>query len=494
MPDLLPLWEEILLDLSKSISKGKVMTWFLHSTLQSVENNTVTIATSREFYKEFIIKHKDEILQLFKIKDVNMSTVTVVVDGSLENENKNNTVDMKKLFLHISGNTNKNSSDDKNHTVRKLPKQSSVQIKKGKETFVSKMLDQSFSLRNFVVGEETQLAHAASQAVATKPGGAYNPLFLYGTVGLGKTHLLQAIANEILRKFPNKLVVYLTTENFIAEVVEAIQKRKMEHVRKKYRLVDVFILDDIQFLAGKDRTQEIFFHLFNDLYNGKKQMIFSSDRPPAELELTEDRLKSRFSMGMIADLQFPDFETRLAIAKVKCLEANVLIADDILNFIAYNIQSSIRELKGIILQVKAVIELTGNTPTIESVSKMLQKLNTHADIKQNIMGGSIAPPAIEQHKIKTMEDIVHAVCEYYHTEYEEVIGQKRSRVFMRPRQVAMFLIKKHMHSSLQSIGDFFSGRDHTSVLHATRKVEKEMKEKPDFWKEIKKFEDSCVFM
>jgi len=494
MEDLLPLWEDILLDLSKSISKGKIMTWFLYSSLQSVENNTATIATSREFYKEFIVKNSEEILKLFKIKDSNISAVKIVVDGSLENENSASTIDMKKLFLHTSGNTNSKNNEDKGHTVRKLPKQSSVQIKKGKETFVSKMLDTNFTLRNFVVGEETQLAHAASQAVATKPGGAYNPLFLYGTVGLGKTHLLQATANEILRKFPNKLVVYLTTENFIAEVVEAIQKRKMEQVRKKYRLVDVFILDDIQFLAGKDRTQEIFFHLFNDLYNGKKQMIFSSDRPPAELELTEDRLKSRFSMGMIADLQFPDFETRLAIAKVKCIESGILIADDILNFVAYNIQSSIRELKGVILQIKAVIELTGVTPTIESVSKMLEKLNNNVDIKRNIMGGGIRPPAAIRHKISTMEDIVKAVCEHYHTEYNEVLGAKRSRVFMRPRQVAMFLIKKHMHASLQAIGDFFSGRDHTSVLHATRKVEKEMKEKPEFWKEVKNFEDECDFV
>jgi chromosomal replication initiator protein len=398
---------------------------------------------------------------------------------------------MKKLFLHASQPSGTVEGD---HTVRKLPKQSSVQIKKGKETFVSKMLDTNFTLRNFVVGEETQLAHAASQAVANKPGGAYNPLFLYGTVGLGKTHLLQATANEILRKYPNKLVVYLTTENFIAEVVEAIQKRRMEQVRKKYRLVDVFILDDIQFLAGKDRTQEIFFHLFNDLYNGKKQMIFSSDRPPAELELTEDRLKSRFSMGMIADLQFPDFETRLAISKVKCAENGILIADDILNFVAYNVQSSIRELQGIILQVKAMIELTGKNPTIESVSKMLKKLNNNVDIKNNIMGGSIGAPAIQRYKLGTMEDLVQAVCEYYHTEYNEVLGTKRSRVYMRPRQVAMFLIKKHMHASLQSIGDFFSGRDHTSVLHSTRKVEKEMKEKPEFWKEVKNFEDGCEFV
>ncbi|HID92247.1 TPA: chromosomal replication initiator protein DnaA [Candidatus Gracilibacteria bacterium] len=492
MPDLLPLWEEILLDLSKKISKGKVMTWFLYSTLKSVENNTATIGTSREFYKDFITNNGDKILEILRKKDPLMAKVEVVVDGSLENENSADAIDMKKLFLHAPKTSTNNQSRD--HTVRKLPKQSSVQIKKGSVKFVSKMLDTNFTLRNFVVGEETQLAHAASQAVANKPGGAYNPLFLYGTVGLGKTHLLQATANEILRKFPNKLVVYLTTENFIAEVVEAIQKRRMEQVRKKYRLVDVFILDDIQFLAGKDRTQEIFFHLFNDLYNGKKQMIFSSDRPPAELELTEDRLKSRFSMGMIADLQFPDFETRLAIAKVKCAENGILIPDDILNFIAYNVQSSIRELQGIILQVKAMIELTGKNPTIESVSKMLQKLNNNIDLKNNIIGGMIHSPIAQRQKLSTMEDLVKAVCEYYHTEYDEVIGTKRSRVFMRPRQVSMFLIKKHMHVSLQSIGDFFSGRDHTSVLHSTRKVEKEMKEKPEFWKEIKNFEDGCDFV
>ncbi len=493
MPDLLPLWEEILLELSQTISKGKVMTWFLYSELKSLNDATATIGTSREFYKDFISNNSDKILAIIKKKDPSIEKVTVVVDGSLENENASHAVDMKKLFLHTPK-TSSQTLSSREHTIRKLPKQSSVQIKKGTETFVSKMLDTNFTLRNFVVGEETQLAHAASQAVANKPGGAYNPLFLYGTVGLGKTHLLQATANEILRKYPNKLVVYLTTENFIAEVVEAIQKRKMEQVRKKYRLVDVFILDDIQFLAGKDRTQEIFFHLFNDLYNGKKQMIFSSDRPPAELELTEDRLKSRFSMGMIADLQFPDFETRLAIAKVKCAENGILIPDDVLNFIAYNVQSSIRELQGIILQVKAMIELTGKNPTIESITKILQKLNGNIDIKNNMMGGNIGSPITQRYKLRTMEDLVRAVCEYYHTEYEEVIGTKRSRVFMRPRQVAMFLIKKHMNASLQSIGDLFSGRDHTSVLHSTRKVEKEMKEKPEFWKEIKNFEEGCEFV
>lgn len=482
MPDLLPFWENVLLELAKKIQKGKVMTWFLHSSLKEIDDKTITIVTGRTFFVEFIKKQEATLLSIFQKSYPNVEKIKVIVDGSLEGSNSHLVVNMKKLF-------NDNGEKGNTQNIRKLPKQASVRIKKGNETFVSKMLDSNFTLRNFVIGEESQLAHAAAQAVANKPGGAYNPLFIYGSVGLGKTHLLQATANEILRKHPNKLVVYLTTENFIAEVVEAIQKRKMEQVRRKYRQVDVFILDDIQFLAGKDRTQEIFFHLFNDLYNGKKQMIFSSDRPPMELELTEDRLKSRFSMGMIADVQFPDFETRLVITQVKAQEAGVMLEEEILNFIAYNTKHSIRELQGVILQTKAMIELTGKTPTIEAISKMLQKLNKDINIKHNIMGVGMVPIK----KLHTMADIVEAVSEHYHTEKEEVLGAKRSRVYMVPRQIAMYLIQKHLNASLQSIGDFFSGRDHTSVLHATKKIKKQIKEDPEFWKELQIFEESCEF-
>lgn len=483
MPDLLPFWENVLLELAKKIPKGKVMTWFLNSSLKEVDKTTAIIVTSRIFYEEFIKNHSKNLLDILRKTYPAIQKIEVEVDGSFEGDNSHMAVDMKKLFSTNSVSSNQTTN------IRKLPKQSSVRIKKGNETFISKMLDSNYTLRNFVIGEESQLAHAASQAVANKPGGAYNPLFIYGSVGLGKTHLLQATANEILRKYPNKLVVYLTTENFIAEVVDAIQKRKMEQVRKKYRQVDVFILDDIQFLAGKDRTQEIFFHLFNDLYNGKKQMIFSSDCPPMELELTEDRLKSRFSMGMIADIQFPDFETRLAISQVKASEAGVMLEEEILNFIAYNTQHSIRELQGVILQLKAMIELTGVTPTTEKISEMLRKLNKGIDIKNNLMG--IGFQSVK--KLKTMQDIVDAVSEHYHTESIDILGKKRSRMYMIPRQISMYLIQKHFHASLQAIGDFFSGRDHTSILHATKKVKKQIKEDPDFWKEIKIFEEGCEF-
>lgn len=485
MTDYLNLWENIIRELFSVLPKSKVMTWFLHSTIKDINNKKIIIATSRTFYVDFILRNKTHILNALQNNGTDVEELECEVDGSLENGNAHMAIDMKKLF-----NEQKDSENNEGNTdIRKLPKQSSVRIKKGEETYISKMLDDAFTLRNFVVGEENQLAHAACQAVAHKPGGAYNPLFLYGSVGLGKTHLLQATANEILRKYPNKLVVYLTTENFIAEVVEAIQKRKMEQIRKKYRQVDVFILDDIQFLAGKDRTQEIFFHLFNDLYNGKKQMIFSSDRPPMELELTEERLKSRFSMGMIADVQFPEFETRLAISKVKAQEAGIMLDDEILNFIAYNVHNSIREVQGVILQTKAMIELSGHSPTVDSVADMLSKLNKDIDIKRNIMGVGIQ----EVKKIDTMDDLVSCIAEKYHVEAEDVLGSKRSREFMIPRQIAMYLIKKHFKASLQAIGKFFSGRDHTSVLHATRKIEKQIKEDPDFWKEIKSLEEGCSF-
>ncbi len=449
------------------------MAGFLHSALLNLENGKATIGSARNFYVSYIEKAKPQIIDAFQILNNPIKTLEIVVDGTLENEKKNKAVDLTVL-LRDSKTITADDPDEPLQT-RKLPKQASVKITKEGETFISKILDDSFSLRNFIVGNENQLAHAACQAVANSPGGAYNPLFVYGEVGLGKTHLLQATANEILRKNPNALVVYLPAENFIAEVVDAIQKRKMDQVRRKYRQVDVFVLDDIQFLAGKDRTQEIFFHLFNDLYSAKKQMIFSSDRPPMELQLTEDRLKSRFSMGMIADVKFPGYETRLAIVKLKAREAGILMEDNVHDFIAQNVHHSIRELQGVILQSKAQQELCGVEPTIEYLEEVFQKLNK---------GQKIIKTREKKELPKTMEEIVSAIADHYGLPLKDILGTSRSSQFMEARQVAMYCIKKYLKISLQQIGEYFSGRDHTSVLHATKKMEKQVKENPEFWKEI----------
>lgn len=472
--DLLVLWEKVLLQLSRTIPKSKMMAGFLHSALLQVENTTATIGSARNFYISYIDKAKPQIIEAFEKCGITIKTIIIEVDGRLENESVSQSVDLTNLLRDIKTTGESTLSEDALQT-RKLPKQSSVKITKEGETYISKILDDTFTLRNFIVGNENQLAHAACQAVANSPGGAYNPLFVYGSVGLGKTHLLQATANEILRKNPNALVVYLPAENFIAEVVDAIQKRKMEHVRKKYRQVDVFVLDDIQFLAGKDRTQEIFFHLFNDLYSAKKQMIFSSDRPPMELQLTEDRLKSRFSMGMIADVKFPGYETRLAIVKLKAREAGILMEDTVHDFIAQNVHHSIRELQGVILQSKAQQDLCGVEPTIEYLEEVFQKLNKGQKIIKTKTKGELP---------KTMDEIIGAMATHYGVAPKDILGTSRSSQFMQARQVSMYCIKKYLHFSLQHIGEYFSGRDHTSVLHAIRKTEKLIKDNPEFWKEI----------
>lgn len=474
MHNLLEIWEQVILEFAKKIPKAKIMTWFRHSGLLELTKEKAVVGIPRQFYLSWHEKNKNEMLIFLRKYEPNLQRIEIVVDGALESEKLHLTVPLEGILNISTG-----KSDDSTLKSRKLPKQSSVKITGDHgETYVSKIIDSKYTLQNFVIGEENQLAHAACQAVANSPGGAYNPLFIYGSVGLGKTHLLQAVANAIIKKNPNFLVVYLTTENFIAEVVEAIQKRKMDQVRKKYRRVDVFILDDIQFLAGKDRTQEIFFHLFNDLYAGKKQMIFSSDRPPMELELTEDRLKSRFSMGMIADVKFPGFETRLAISKVKAIEEGVMLDEELLNFIAYNVHHSIREVQGVILQTKAQLELQGIAPTVKSIAKILKQLNKDMDLT------GYTETKVDKGPASTMEDVIHAISDYYNVTSSEILGTGRKREFMRPRQVSMYLIKKHLHQSLQSIGEFFSGRDHTSVMHAVKKVEKDIKSDPDFWREV----------
>lgn len=491
MRDLLSIWESVLIEVSKNVPKSKMLTWFLHSALLEMNEDNVLIGIPSTFYLSFYEKHSGKfVLEALQKEYPKIQTIEYKIDGSLENEKQHLTADVGAMFGGKGG-ASLNMEDDTEgkNKGRKLPKQSSVKLTKQGEEFISKMLNTSFTLRNFVIGEENQLAHAAAQAVANAPGGAYNPLFIYGSVGLGKTHLLQATANEILRKNPSLLVVYLTTENFIAEVVDAIQKRKMEQIRKKYRKVDVFILDDIQFLAGKDRTQEIFFHLFNDLYAGKKQMIFSSDRPPMELELTEDRLKSRFSMGMIADIQFPEYETRLAICKVKANELGVMLNDEILNFIAFNVQNSVREIQGILLQLKASIELQAMTPTLDSVASVLQKMNKEQTLT-NSLGQVVSS---EKKTLSSMDDIIMAVSDKYGVDFNEVKGKKRSKQFMIPRQVSMYFIKKYLKVSFQDIGNHFSGRDHSSVLHANKKIDTLKKSDPEFWKELNGFESDFIW-
>jgi chromosomal replication initiator protein len=318
-------------------------------------------------------------------------------------------------------------------------------------------LNPNFSFSAFVVGNSSRFAHAACRAVADAPGKAYNPLFVYGGVGLGKTHLMHAIGHAVreghVRRPPK--VAYVTTEKFVNEMIAAIQEgpSKMNDFRTRYRTVDVLLVDDIQFLAGKDRTQEEFFHTFNALHEVQKQIVISSDRPPKDIPTLEDRLRSRFEWGLIADIQPPDYETRLAIISSKLGSNSRLVPDEVCSFIAHKIHKNIRELEGALIRVLAHASINGQPVTLETAQRILR---------------DIIP--VENAAPLSMERVQEVVAAYYNLPVEEMKGRKRDKHIVFPRQVAMYLIREETASSLPAIGQAFGGKDHTTVLHACEKI------------------------
>jgi chromosomal replication initiator protein len=320
-------------------------------------------------------------------------------------------------------------------------------------------LNARFRFSSFVVGHNSQFAHAAAKAVAEAPGDSYNPLFLYGGVGLGKTHLMHAIGHEVHDRFPRKRVVYLTSEQFTNEVISSIATARMGEFRHKYRTVDVLLIDDVQFLAGKDRTKEEFFHTFNALHEINKQIVISSDRPPKEIPTLEDRLRSRFEWGLIADIQPPDFETRLAILHSKLGNIGTLIPEEVMNFIAHKVQRNIRELEGALTRVQAFAAVHQRPIDQEEAARLL------ADI---IPAGTRKPINVERIQV--------LVADYYNVTLEDMKGKRRDKHIVFPRQVAMYLVREETPSSLPAIGKAFGGRDHTTALHSIEKIANELKE------------------
>ncbi|TMD18104.1 MAG: chromosomal replication initiator protein DnaA [Chloroflexi bacterium] len=320
-------------------------------------------------------------------------------------------------------------------------------------------LNVRFRFSSFVVGHNSQFAHAAAKAVAEAPGDSYNPLFLYGGVGLGKTHLMHAIGHEVHDRFPRKRVVYLTSEQFTNEVISSIATARMGEFRHKYRTVDVLLIDDVQFLAGKDRTKEEFFHTFNALHEINKQIVISSDRPPKEIPTLEDRLRSRFEWGLIADIQPPDFETRLAILHSKLGGRTSLVPEEVLNFIAHKVQRNIRELEGALTRVQAFAAVHQRSVDEDEAARLL------ADI---IPAGTRKPINVDR--------IQMLVADFYNITLEDMKSKRRDKHIVFPRQVAMFLVREETPSSLPAIGKAFGGRDHTTALHSIEKIANELKE------------------
>ncbi len=330
------------------------------------------------------------------------------------------------------------------------------------EDLYNSVLNPKYTFDTFVIGNGNRLAHAASVAVAEAPAQAYNPLFLYGGVGLGKTHLMHAIGHYILSQNSTSKVLYVSSEKFTNELINAIKDDTNEEFRSKYRNIDILLIDDIQFIAGKERTQEEFFHTFNALYEANKQIIISSDRSPREIKTLEDRLRSRFEWGLTADIQSPDLETRIAILRKKAQLENLVIPNEVLVFIANKVVSNIRELEGALNRVIAYSSLTETELSEDLCAEALKELLAAAN-----------------NKVIDADHIVETVARYYDLRPEDFYSQKRSRNISFPRQIAMYLCRDIMGTSLPKIGNEFGGRDHTTVIHAINKIEHEMATDPE---------------
>ena len=326
----------------------------------------------------------------------------------------------------------------------------------------SSVFDPKYTFETFVVGASNQLAHASAYAVSESPAMRYNPLFLYSSPGLGKTHLLHAIANHVLGKNPNFRVLYISAERFVNELIESIQHNKMSQFRSRYRdSYDVILIDDIQFIAGKEKTEEEFFHTFNALHSSKRQIVVTSDRPPKEIEGLEERLRTRFEWGLIADITPPEIETRIAILKAKAERDDIYLPDDVATFIATYVKSNVRELEGVLIKLQAHASLTGSELSLDLAKQQLR---------------FVVP---DQSSTYTIESIQSAVAKHYKLKGSDFKSNSKLRSIARPRQIAMYLIRKYTTLGFKEIGHYFGGRDHTTIMHACREIEKKIDQDQD---------------
>ena len=417
--------------LKTDVTKISYDTWIMPLGIRSIENDNIVFTTNSEYQKDFI-ENKFRSLIFYALRSItNKEWSFSVVDLSKEKEETSNEI-IKNQAESIT----------------------SEEAESNKST-----LNPKYTFETFVVGNNNRFAHAAALAVGNEPSKSYNPLFLYGGVGLGKTHLMHAIGNRIIENNKNANVLYVTSEKFTNQLINAIKDNKNEVFRNKYRNIDVLLIDDIQFIAGKERVQEEFFHTFNSLYEDGNQIIISSDKPPRDIPFLEDRLKSRFEWGLLADISCPDYETRLAILRKKAQDEGVIIEDFILSNIANKIDSNIRELEGVFNKIVARASLTHSPITIELAENIINEFK------------------YENEKVISCDFIKETVSKYFSIDKDDLAGNKRSNDIAFPRQIAMYLCREVANMSFPQIGIDFGGRDHSTVMHAYRKISKEIKEK-----------------
>ncbi|MFA6511795.1 MAG: chromosomal replication initiator protein DnaA [Patescibacteria group bacterium] len=424
------LWEAALGELELTISKANFTTWFKNTAITAFEEGRITVGVPNTFTKTWLENKYHPSIQ--KVLDrISNGSVQEIRYQVLQNIKQQARPAGDIVVKAVDAATESGSDAARKYTG----------------------LNAQYTFDAYVVGKGNELAQAAAQAAAEKPGMAYNPLFLYGGTGLGKTHLMQAIGNRVLEMRPGAKVVYVTSEKFTNDFIQGISSGRGEKFKALYRTADVLLIDDIQFLSGRERTQEEFFHTFNALHQENKQIVISSDRPPKSITSLEHRLLSRFEWGMIADISLPDLETRIAILRSKVKERGLLLPDEVISYIGENIQSNIRELEGALNRVVAHHQIHNAEPSLEGTKQILEG-TIHGSRRRSL----------------TPKQIIQEICSFFDVAREDLIGQSRKKGLVVPRQIGMYILREELKSSFPAIGQELGGRDHTTAMHAYSKI------------------------
>ncbi len=430
------LWQAVLGEIELSVSRASFVTWFKNTQLLRFKDNVLTIGVPNVFIKQQLErKFNDLIKGVLSKNGVEPERIDFKIHAGLTPTKKNELTQSEVTSTPSKASSQKVSQSSLSHSYRQG-------------------LNERYTFEDFIVGSGNELAYAACQAIAQNPGQKYNPLFVYGGVGIGKTHLIQAVGNTILQNNPAAHIVYVSSEQFVQEFLDAIRYKKNTDFAGFYRSADVLIVDDIQFIAGKEKTQEEFFHTFNALHQANKQIIISSDKPPREIPTLEERLRSRFTMGMSIDMQTPDLETRCVILQAKANAHGIELPQEVIEFLATNVRTNIRELEGVLNQLLAVCEM--------------RKVDADLALAKSVLGGARNRP-----RHITAKQVVERTARYFQISVDEILGPKRDKDIVVPRQVAMYMLRSELHLSFPKIARELGRKDHTTAIHSVEKIEKE---------------------
>ncbi len=439
MTDGKKLWGSVLEEIKLNVSPANFNTWFKDTYVVKQEDGIIYINVPNAFVKEWLVnKYHKLILKFIRSFAEHVRNVDYLISGKYK------------------------PSQEKDPPIQTINRELPLQ-----EYYINKEdnLNPRYSFDSLIIGPFNELAHAAAQAVVKKPGLVYNPLFVYGGTGHGKTHLIQAVGNQIKTSYKEKKIFYITSERFTSELVNSIQAQRVSQFKEKYRRYDVFIMDDIQFLSNKEKTQEELFHLFNSLYNDNKQIVFSSDKHPNFIPNLEDRLKSRFAAGMIVDIPQPDHESRQAIIKTKAAQQNYQLPVEIIDFIATNMDTNIRELEGMVNSIICQTQLKGKDLSVQEIKNLIRN---SAKPKKNI----------------SVKEVIKIISDFYNIEENCIYEKTRRKEVVKPRQLIMYILREDFSISFPSIGQKLGGRDHTTVIHSCEKIKNELKTDPVLSQEL----------